>query len=364
MKYGKEFLVKLQSLPFGHMQTSCIDYRAWKKHLKQEAGASLEAIMSKLRDECQRVDDVFQEEHAHLRHAVTLTTAYIKTHSMSEAPTCSTNRMVREQTYMGTWACVCWAWESIMNMCWPDPGNAARNSYDDQEHMLKHMASLDDDCNVTMICTSHSCDDDTDDDEEGSPPWQDSNLYISHGGSCSRRRDQEKNSYALAHLHHAGCSCSMEQLQIYSALNTKTLVKLCKRIRKLRDCASDPQQWLASVRSRHMYSFLGDHRTTYLRIMGAPSQSCRRAAARCPICLDRPSRARPTLIMCCGHCVCLPCALRTARYAKRKAPVVSEEDWVQSLAATPFAQSACPVCRCPGVLKNTWDMYLLLEQVC
>lgn len=117
---------------------------------------------------------------------------------------------------------------------------------------------------------------------------------------------------------------------LYAKLNSKTLYKICKRLQKIYSDPT-PMQWLISIRTSHVYEFLGGHHTTHLALLYTT-----RFPMECPICLES-TRKGHILIFRCGHHACISCTLQ---YVGLKS---LHGEWYHLLAQA--KRRECPYCR-------------------
>ncbi len=115
----------------------------------------------------------------------------------------------------------------------------------------------------------------------------------------------------------------------FAQINSTTLYKICKRLEKMLG-TTIAMSWLASVRSSHVFAFLGGHHTSHLQLALMSGSEL-----ECPLCTNEVSK-KNMLIYGCGHNACIDCTLKFAQ-------VKSNGLWYNVLSYARIRR--CPYCR-------------------
>jgi hypothetical protein len=123
----------------------------------------------------------------------------------------------------------------------------------------------------------------------------------------------------------------------FAKINATTTYKICKRLQKSLDTPTT-MTWLTSVRSLHVFAFLGGHHTTHLEF------SCTDCSlVECPLCINEVTKNN-MLIYTCGHHACVDCALQYAQIT------VNNGLWYNVILYA--RRKSCPYCRFDKALNG------------
>ena len=159
--------------------------------------------------------------------------------------------------------------------------------------------------------------------------------------------DSESNDYNTNTLIYTTQKHIHDSYTFYK-INCKTMYKICKKSSKaFQD--NRPLAWLSTTKTKRIYSFLGSEITKHIDIMDTQMKKQNNELLECPICFQEKDTKvnTPFLILPCGHCICLDCALRQARVSHKKGI------WFNLLSYADHRECNCPLCRFPRAFQNT-----------
>lgn len=161
---------------------------------------------------------------------------------------------------------------------------------------------------------------------------------------------------------------SLQDLQRFADMNSKTVTKICKRIDKRPELFSTGRvalestgstvlpdkydskskkkvahEWLVNQRNVNRYGFLSGSRRTCLRFLVSTDQNgTGEDEEECPVCLDKLYRG-DIIVTSCGHPVCRECMMHQLGIQGKKGRLYNLITWA---VRQDSAAKACPICRC------------------
>lgn len=122
----------------------------------------------------------------------------------------------------------------------------------------------------------------------------------------------------------------------FAELNSTSLYKICKKAqKKLND--ENAIKWLQNVQNQRLFSFVNGIKKTELVI-----QQCTDCTRECPVCFEREDA---TIIMHCGHTLCVGCVKDMLKVRNTKGTIYNVIAHGLYVNMRGVGTACCPLCR-------------------